>query len=846
MFDAGTMVTRMIMDHLDFMNGMTAIEKGILTMSYRFQSLGSHIGNFLGPLTRFKDQAVAAFSSFETAFAEVKKTVDATPEGFEKLERDIRDMALTIPFAVEEIANVASIAGQLGVPTEAVQKFTKVILDMGVTTDMTTEEAATSMARLATIMKVPTEQFENLGSSINLLGARGAATESEIVNMSLRMGALGTQVGLLPHQILSLAESLSSVGIQAELGGGTMTRMFSIMSDVTKTGGKKLDVLNKIIGGDFKKAFETDAHDAIMQFVAGLNRIDKEGGNTIAMLKEAGLKGTGFSQVIAGLQQSSDKLSKSFETGAQGWGEAGRLAEEAAKRYETFDSQMVLMRNQIRDIAIDVGKVLVPFMQKLNTQILDAVKIWKSLNEQQKLTIIYMGGVATAIAPMLIGMGKVTHFLFGIARTLKTVGFLISTTFSFAGLGAVAPFAPWIIGIGAVAAAVTAFVMYMRSPDGWKGAWESAQATLSEYWTLAKGFIANFGDNMRILGDWFRENWRNIISDVGEVFAALFRSIPELALIALKTWARLQVTWHAWLVGAATRLFQYVFSDEFVSKVVEGISKAWSAFREFMTTLNTAWLMFVVGMGVALRQAAPYLKQLLMGIITMNPADVATALAGIGAALGTQFSEEINRVGGALDAANKQLTKDAKAGFEATNPFEPMMDVLKEGAAEAKGVLDREFGKGEFKTTLPQFKFNMPGAEEVADPLKGSMQGVQDEAKKTEAALEKMLSPLRDVETVAFGSAEHIRGLMRQQVDMTIAGVGGVEAIQEAKEGFQAPVGEGHFGPADVVPVPVELGDELTNEEAVAAHEKLLQTIAENTDPRNQEPGVQLDPVDLN
>lgn len=869
MFDAGAIGVRMIMDHLDFMVGMSAVEKGILLTARRFETLGHHIQRFTAPLMQFRQQAVQAFSSFQSAFAEVKKTVEGTPEQMQKIERSIRDMALEIPFAVEEIANVASIAGQLGVPTESIQKFTKVILDMGVTTDMTTEEAATSMARLATIMKVPTEQFENLGSSINLLGARGAATESEIVNMSLRMGALGTQVGLLPHEILALSEALSSVGVQAELGGGTMTRMFSIFSDVTKTGGKKLAMLNKIAGTDFKKAFEDDAKGALITFVQGLNRIDAEGGNVIGMLKEAGLKGTGFSQVIAGLQQSSEKLALSFETGAQGWGESGRLAEEASKRYETFGSQMTLMKNQINDIAIEVGEVLVPFMQKLNTQILDLIKIWRSLNEQQKLTIIYIGGVTTAIAPLLLNIGKLTHFLFNIARAIKTVGVGISFITSMAGLGAVAPFAPWILGIGALAAAIVGLVSYIRSPDGWQGVWDTARVKLLEYWELAKGFVANFGTNMKMLGDWFLNNWRNIIHDVGRVFAALFRSIPELALVALMTWARLQVTWHGWLIGRAKALFDFVFSQEFLKAVIKGITQAWAVFRAWFTALNQAFLNFVMRMGTALMRAAPFIKDLLVGMITMRPVDVAIALAGVGAELGKEFSTELDAAGSVIEKTGKQLMGDFKTGMDATNPFPALAGVVKDGVDKAKGVLDREFGKETFKTeALPEFKFDI--GKEMTEPVTEATEAVStmgEEAKMTGEEIEKMLQPLKEVETVAFGSAEHIRGLMTQQRDAMIQGVGGgVEAVVDAKNVANL-LGPQHAKnaammasiyrqtgmtpeqvaamAAEAKPVPVTVADSMTDgEEAIMTQEELLKQIAANTDPRNQDT-LKLDPVNL-
>ena len=45
-----------------------------------------------------------------------------------------------------------------------------------------------------------------------------ATTESEIVSMGMRLAGTGAQVGLTEAEIMALAASMSSVGIEAEAG----------------------------------------------------------------------------------------------------------------------------------------------------------------------------------------------------------------------------------------------------------------------------------------------------------------------------------------------------------------------------------------------------------------------------------------------------------------------------------------------------------------------------------------------------------------------------------------------------------------------------------------------------
>jgi len=67
---------------------------------------------------------------FEDAFTGVEKTVDGTQEQMKKLEQGIRDMAKEIPSTTTEISAVAEAAGQLGIKTEDIISFTRVMTSL--------------------------------------------------------------------------------------------------------------------------------------------------------------------------------------------------------------------------------------------------------------------------------------------------------------------------------------------------------------------------------------------------------------------------------------------------------------------------------------------------------------------------------------------------------------------------------------------------------------------------------------------------------------------------------------------------------------------------------------------
>lgn len=90
-------------------------------------------------------------NEFESAFAGVKKRVDTTDEEFEQFEAGLRSMSTQMPTTVSELSAIAEAADQLGIKNENLISFTETMANLGVATNMSSDEAATTLARLANI-----------------------------------------------------------------------------------------------------------------------------------------------------------------------------------------------------------------------------------------------------------------------------------------------------------------------------------------------------------------------------------------------------------------------------------------------------------------------------------------------------------------------------------------------------------------------------------------------------------------------------------------------------------------------------------------------------------------------
>lgn len=294
---------------------------------------------------------------FESAFAGVEKTVDATDAQLQEFRSGIRELSTEIPQTAADIASVAEAAGQLGIKNEYLLSFTETMSNLGVATNMSAEEAATSLARLANITQMPQENFDRLGSTIVALGNNLATTESEITDMGLRLAGAGKQVGMSEAQILGLAGAISSVGIEAEAGGSAVSTIMTRMQLSVEKGGDSLEQFANVAGmsaDEFRQAFQQDAAQALVAFVTGLGTMESRGQSAIATLSDMEITEIRQRDALLRLAGAGDVLSESLGIATQAWDENNALTNEAEKRYQTLESQIQILKNNVDDFAISL------------------------------------------------------------------------------------------------------------------------------------------------------------------------------------------------------------------------------------------------------------------------------------------------------------------------------------------------------------------------------------------------------------------------------------------------------------------------------------------------------------
>lgn len=420
--EVASLVTRLTADASGLQKGLRDADKEVGNFASKAsKSVGdlgkkmAGLGVATAPLTAALGLSVKAAIDWESQFAGVVKTVDATDKELGILEDTLRDMATgDSPVAALEggqatLAGIAEAAGQLGVEIDAIDEFTETVAMLGTATNLTGEEAATFAARFANVTGLNiAEDIDNLGDTIVTLGNNLATTESEIATFGQRLSPLAT-FGWDPQDILAYGGALSSLGVSAELGGTNVLKTISDMTVAVAEGGDELTGFAGVAGmtaDEFAKLNKNDPEGSFNAFIKGLAGLSAD--EQILALQGLNITGTEQISVLQRLAAGYDTLDESLDLANEGWDENGALAKEAAARAKTLQGRLNKLGNTTTELQISVGEHLTPAVGDFVDGITPAVKgvsDWIQENPFLAGTVIRVAGAISAAGAAMIGIG---------------------------------------------------------------------------------------------------------------------------------------------------------------------------------------------------------------------------------------------------------------------------------------------------------------------------------------------------------------------------------------------------------------------------------------------------------
>ena len=574
-------------------SSLDIISAKMATMGEKLETIGTKISSVGSKLTSTVTTGIAtAFGAsvksaidWESAFTGVMKTVDETANTtYDDLKKSINQMAETTASSQNEIAATMEIAGQLGVSADNITEFTRAVVMLGDTTNLSSEEAASAVAKFANVTNMSLEDVDKFGSALVDLGNNYATSEADIMSMATRLSGAGAQIGLTQGEILGFATALSSVGIEAEMGGSAFSKAMIKMQVAAETGFDQVNALSAETGmslrelellssnnskdfkalanslgltkeemnatikagknlndfaevanmttEDFVELYRNDAPAALQAFIKGLGDVEGHGESTIAMLQDMGFTEVRLRDTLTRLANSGDLVTDAVAQGNTAWEENSAMAAEAAKRYATMEAKINQLKARFTEMAVSFGELIIPSLEKFMGKVQEVIDHINGMDDAQKQQIIKIAAIVAAVGPLLMVVGKLVSgvgSLMKLAPMISTALKGASAAFGGVGASAGAALAPIAAVVAAIGVLVAAFMNLWNNN-------EQFRAGMTETWNGIKesfnGFISQIQERLPAIQEAFsnvvavvKPIWDGFCQLLGPTFQAAFDTV---------------------------------------------------------------------------------------------------------------------------------------------------------------------------------------------------------------------------------------------------------------------------------------------------------------------------------
>lgn len=375
-------------------------------------------------------KAVDAYAGMEQEMANVRKFTGFTTEQVEALNEEFKKMDTRT--SREDLNKLAQDAGRLGkTSTEDVLGFVRAADQINVALDDLGEGATLTLSKLTGIFgdeqRLGTEKaLLSVGSVINELSQNCSASAPYLAEFASRMGGVGAQAGMTVQQIMAFGAVLDANRQNVEASSTALSQVIvRLYQDPAKYA--------RVAGLDVKKFSDlvrTDMNAALIELLSTLS----EAGNMdvlAPMFKDMGEEGSRAITTLTTLAGHIDEVRQQQIVANQAFSEATSVSKEAAIQNNTTQAQLEKAQKGFHDLAVDLGKQLVPVMRlsvASTTLMMRAIKMLVDFAVEHKQTVITL---TAAIAAYTLA-AKSAALWQGILNTATKTGTLIKKGYATA------------------------------------------------------------------------------------------------------------------------------------------------------------------------------------------------------------------------------------------------------------------------------------------------------------------------------------------------------------------------------------------------------------------------------
>jgi len=326
-------------------------------------------GNILTTLTTkvsgFFGGMIDGAAKLSDQFADIRKTTGMSADEVKNLNKELKKIDTRT--SVDDLRNIAIVAGQLGIEKEKVKGFAESIDIVNVALGDEIKGGAGAVAEtVGKLRNVLTDMKSDavdkdllkIGNALNELGAAGFATAPVVADISNRIGAIAIPLGFTSAQVMGLAATFQELNISEERGG---TAMGKILQKMTQNTADFAKVAGMEVKG-FTKLVNTDLYGAFMKVVEG----SRKGGSSATLMsgiiKELEVNGAGASEVFMKLSGNVGMANEKIELAAKALQSTDSVMNEFGLKNNNFAGQMAKAGKEISSFFFGIGQKISPIV----------------------------------------------------------------------------------------------------------------------------------------------------------------------------------------------------------------------------------------------------------------------------------------------------------------------------------------------------------------------------------------------------------------------------------------------------------------------------------------------------
>lgn len=419
----------------------------------KYAAMGAGVVASLTGVALTARKCVDEFAQMEEAESQVRKYTGMTTQEVKALNEEFKNMDTRT--ARTRLNELAGEAGRLGITgKQDVLEFVEAanMIDVALGEDLG-EDAIKNIGKLADMFGDSGRSMKDnmlaIGSAVNEVAQNSSAAEPYLVEFTARMGGVAKQAKLSVTDVMGFASALDQNMLRSEMAStalqGLLLKLYQEPAKYAKLAGMDVE--------RFTKLMETDANEAMLQFLASLGKMGSMD-KMAPVLKEMKLSGAEAAGVISALAGNVEKVRKEQETANQAFQSGTSIVNEYGVQNSTVQAELDKAKKHFADIRVELGERLLPMMKHM---ISTGSMTVKGMSAVVNVMLEYKGAILTTGAAIL------AYTTYIKAGTIITKGYELVTkaaTFATNLFSKATKASPWGLVIAGITATISYFALF--------------------------------------------------------------------------------------------------------------------------------------------------------------------------------------------------------------------------------------------------------------------------------------------------------------------------------------------------------------------------------------------------